>query len=160
MQKLIIALMYSNREILRESLSELIKIFGEIEELNAEYDFDFTKYYQEEFRDKLLKRFVCFKEPIKKEDLVDIKMQTNIIENRFRVNGDRQINIDPGYLDNDCLVMASNKKMSFKSQLSDGIYAHKLLEFKQGKVITFSHTFPDYNLEENKRFFKIILAKR
>ena len=152
--------MYSNREILRESLSELIKIFGEIEELNAEYDFDFTKYYQEEFGDKLLKRFVCFKEPIKKEDLVDIKMQTNIIENRFRVNGDRQINIDPGYLDNDCLVMASNKKMSFKSQLSDGIYAHKLLEFKQGKVITFFHTFQDYTLEENKRFFKIILAKR
>src|SRR3989338_2122072 len=97
--KLIMALMYSNEEISRNALSELATRFGDIESQSKEYSFGFTNYYEKEFGKNLKKRFIIFREPIRKEDLAEIKKATNEIEDKFRLNAKRQINIDPGYVD-------------------------------------------------------------
>jgi len=74
------------------------------------------------------------------------------IEERYSKNNKRQINLDPGCLSKTALVLASFKSgTNYKEKISDKVYAHKVLEFKKGKVITFWHTFPDYR--EKKRIF-------
>ena len=153
--KLIIALMYSNKEIYRKTLEELKKLFGDIDKESQEYNFDqFTKFYEKEFGKNLVKRFISFKNRIEREDLADIKLKTTQIEKEFSKENKREINLDPGYLTETELVLASFKKgTNYKQDIGKGIYAHKVLEFKGNKVEIFWHTFPDYRVKENQEWF-------
>ncbi|HZX44739.1 MAG TPA: DUF4416 family protein [Candidatus Nanoarchaeia archaeon] len=159
MNNLLFAVMYSDKEIYDKSLLKLIAAYGAVKDECPEYDFDkFTPYYEEEMGKGLTKRFVVFEKAIEKKDLVSIKKETTDLEKKFSVDGKRQVNIDPGYIGQYELVLASFKRgRGYKQELGDGVYAHKVLEFDDGGVQTFWHTFPDY--KENKESL-IGLAKR
>ncbi len=150
---LLIALMYSEDKILNKAITELESKFGKIQSRSEEYDFTFTNYYEKEFGKGLKKIFVAFQKGIASNSLAEIKKFTNDLEKQTSSDGKRLINIDAGYIDENSLVMASNKRMSFKEEISDGIYAHRILEFKDGKWHDFHHTFRDYRMEKNKKFF-------
>ncbi len=154
--KLVIAVMYSDRGIYDKAKSMLVDRFRKIEKEGSEYDFDrFTSYYEKEMGRNLVKRFLIFDYNLDKEDLIRIKKETTEIENRFAVDGNRTINLDPGYVDKDGLVLASFKKgTNYKENLGEGVYAHKVLGFKEGETEVFWHTFPDYRVKENQRFFR------
>jgi len=153
--KLIIAIMYSNKEIYNKVKSILIEKFNNIKKESNEYNFDqFTSYYEKEMGKNLVKRFLIFNKEIKKQDLIRIKKQTTEIEKEFSKNNKRTINLDPGYLNDKELVLASFKSgTNYKEDLGNGIYAHKVLEFKDKEPIIFWHTFPDYRVKENQEFF-------
>jgi hypothetical protein len=150
--KLIIAVMYSDDEIYEKVKSILIDKYKEIKKESHEYSFDkFTSYYEKEMGKNLVKRFLIFNFNLEKKDLIKIKKQTTEIEKEFSNDEKRTINLDPGYLNENELVLASFKKgTNYKEDLGQGVYAHKVLEFKDGVKI-FWHTFPDYR--ENKDFF-------
>ena len=154
MNKLIIAIMYSKKETYGNVKPLLTEKFGKINKESQEYNFDqFTSYYQKEMGKNLVKRFLIFEKTIEKKDLIQIKQQTTDIEKKFSINQNRTINLDPGYLNKDELVLASFKKgTNYKEDLGQGVYAHKVLEFKEKPVI-FWHTFPDYRVKENQDFF-------
>jgi len=152
--KLIIALMYSDKEIFNKTISDLKNRFGEIEKESESYDFNFTKYYEKEMGAELIKKFIVFKKPIGTEELADIKLFTTEIEKKYSIEGKRKINLDPGYLTKTELVLASFKKgTNYKQQISDKVWAHKVLEFDGNIVKEFWHTFPDYKSEMVKGFF-------
>lgn len=152
---LIIAIMYSNKEIYNRVKFILTEKFNKIKSESQEYNFDqFTHYYEKEMGKNLVKRFLIFDYNITKKDLIKIKKQTTEIEKEFSVNGNRTINLDPGYLNENELVLASFKKgTNYKEELGEGVYAHKVLEFENGKAKIFWHTFPDYRVKENQEFF-------
>ncbi len=152
MKKLFLALMYHGKGSLDNSLSLLQKHFGPIQSQSEPFDFNFTNYYEEEFGKDLKKVFLVFEKEISKGDLVNIRAQTAEIEEELSANGKRTVNLDPGYLSETELVLATKKYQSFKEDLGNGVYAHKVLEFKDDEVITFSHTFADYR--KNKEFFE------
>jgi hypothetical protein len=153
MSNLMIAIMYSDNSVYEECKTELTNLFGEIEIESKEYDFDkFTSYYEKEMGKNILKRFLIFKKQVNKQDLKEIKLKTTEIEKKHSKEDKRTINLDPGYLSKNELVLASFKKGSnYKEDLGDGIYAHKVLEFKDDKAIELWHTFPDY--KEKKELF-------
>ena len=146
--------MYSNKYIYENCKKELMEKFGLVEKETSPYDFDkFTKYYEKEMGKGLLKRFLIFKKEINKNDLVEIKLFTTGIEKKYSKESKRTINLDPGYISKDELVLASFKKgTNYKEKISETIYAHKVLEFKDSKAITFWHTFPDYRDIKNQQF--------
>jgi len=154
MNKLIIAIMYSDKEIYNKVKEILIEKYQEIKKESNEYNFDqFTKYYEKEMGKNLVKRFLIFNKDIEKQDLINIKKQTTEIEKEFSKDNNRTINLDPGYINKEELVLASFKSgTNYKEDLGQGIYAHKVLEFKD-KVNIFWHTFPDYRIKENQEFF-------
>jgi len=41
---------------------------------------------------------------------------------------------------------------------NEGVYAHKVLGFKGKETITFWHTFPDYKVKENQRWFLDLIS--
>lgn len=151
---LIIAVMYSDNEIYNKVKSILTEKFGKMIKESNEYNFDkFTSYYEKEMGKNLVKRFLIFDYNLEKEGLIKIKKQTTEIEKEFAIKNNRTINLDPGYLNDKELVLASFKKgTDYKEELGEGVYAHKVLEFKDGKAIIFRHTFPDYRVEENQEF--------
>ena len=149
--------MYSDKEIYEDCKKDLIDLFGEAEETET-YNFDkFTSYYEEEMGKSFVKRFLIFKKEIIKKDIIKIKLKITEIEKKYSKDSKRTINLDPGYLSETELVLASFKKgTDYKEFLGEKVYAHKVLEFKDNKAITFWHTFPDY--KEKKELF-LELAK-
>ncbi|OGM01562.1 hypothetical protein A3K72_02090 [Candidatus Woesearchaeota archaeon RBG_13_36_6] len=149
--KLFVGMMYSNIEHYNKAIELLEKDFGEIELEGEEFDFNFTKYYEKEMGKNLKKRFVLFKKPIDRVELPDIKLQTIKLEEKSRKNGKRQVNIDPGYITLNNVIVASTKELPHRIYLNKGIFADLLLLLKKKDVIPFKHTFTDY--EQSKDFF-------
>ncbi len=151
--KLIIAVMYSDEKIYSEAVLSLKEKFGEIITKSKPYDFNFTDYYSKEMGFGLIKRFVVFDKRIEKKGLAQIRMITGEIENKFRIKGKRQINLDPGYISSSEVVLASLKGQDFKEDLGNGVFAHRIYSFGNTEIKIFPHTFPDYKVETNKKFF-------
>lgn len=152
--RLVIALMYSSRDSLTKAKEALIKKFGEIESESDEFDFDFTGYYEREFGKSLKKLFIAFKEPIEREKLVGIRLYTQELEDRFKEGDKRKVNIDPGYMTKENLVVASLKEQPYKIYLGKGVFGHMIFMFKKDDAISFRHTFPDY-LAQKGFFIKV-----
>ena len=151
--KLLIAVMYADKETLDKAVIELKKSFGDIDNESAEYDFNFTTYYEKEMGKNLKKKFLSFAKTITNEELAKIRIETGKIEDSFRINNKRTINIDPGYISEEGVFMASLKHRPFKTEIGKGIFLHKILGFDDDKIIEFNHTFADYKHDKIKEFF-------
>lgn len=150
--KLIIALMYNEKNILNKTLGKLKKIFGKIDLENDEYNFNFTDYYKKEFGNNLMKKIISFKDLINREELADIKLKTINIEKELSVKGKRRINIDPGYLTLHNLVLASTKELPHRIFIGKGIFAESTLFFRNKQYNDYPYTFKDYQQEIVKEF--------
>jgi len=144
--KLFCGVMYSDGKVLEKAVLELKQRFGEIELESEEFEFSFTKYYEGEFGPGLKKRFIVFKEPIKREELPDIKLFTGEIEKQLGNDGRRRINIDPGYVTLNNVVVASTKDFSSRIYLGKGIFGDLQLILKRDEVQLMPYTYADYKL--------------
>lgn len=151
--KLFLAVMYTDDCIMKDALERCIKKFGNIDKkfgpLNVS---DYTDYYDKEMGKGIKKSYMTFDTLINRDELVGIKTFTNKIEKSFIKNGKRPVNLDPGYLANDKLVLASTKDFFHRIYLDKGIYAEITLHFRRGVYRFFSWTFPDYREKELQRF--------
>lgn len=156
MAKLVICVMYSDENLLKEIKERLEKRFGKIKD-EISYGFSFTTYYEEEMGKNLKKNILAFEKEIKEEHLAEIKAYTNKLEDEYRTGGKRRANIDPGYLTKEKLMLASNKKSPYKIGLAENIYAHLTLKFENSKAIATYRTYPDFKTEKIQRFLTKIL---
>lgn len=152
MANLVICLMYSDRKLLEGVKKVLEEKFGKVKD-SVSYDFSFTKYYEEEMGLGLKKEILIFENEISVSQLPEIKLYTNKLEDDYRVNGRRRINIDPGYLTKEELMLASNKKSPYKTSLGKDVYGHLTLKFDNGTCLTTHRTYPDFKKEKVQKFF-------
>jgi hypothetical protein len=144
--KLFCGMMYSDSEVLEKALSELRQRFGEAELESGEFNFGFTSSYEAEFGTGLKKRFIVFKAAIKREELPDIKLFTCGIERRLGSGGKRGINIDPGYVTPNNVVVASTKEFPSRIYLGKGIFGCIQLILKRDCATPLPYTYEDYKL--------------
>jgi hypothetical protein len=133
--------------ILRDKALELLKSeLGEVEKISEEIDFsEKTDYYEDEMGKNIKKIYILFKTPVKREFLAQLKLKTNEIEQDFASNGKRQINLDPGYITKDKLVLASAKDYFHRIAIGNGIFAEATVHFTANdKIRRFSWTYADY----------------
>ncbi|HYQ60222.1 MAG TPA: DUF4416 family protein [Desulfatiglandales bacterium] len=142
--KLVASLFSPEERILEEVMLELQKVFGFPEWTSPPLFFDRTRYYEKEMGWPLHRRFLSFKDLIRPEAIVDIKLQTNELERRYLQEGRRRVNIDPGYIALERLVLATGKNYTHRMYLSKGIYADLTLVFHQGSFQTLAWTYRDY----------------
>jgi hypothetical protein len=141
---LFIALMHQGTVNTGEVLDILKNEYGDIDRSFGSVQFSFTDYYKKEMGDDLQKMYLTFSRYIGREDLAAIKVFTNRIENRFCVSGKRTVNLDPGYVTRDKLVLASTKDFYHRIYLTQGIFAEVTLHYRKGMFRFFSWTYPDY----------------
>jgi hypothetical protein len=151
--KLIAGIMYLEKGEYDRAVKGLKAEFSAIEAESETFSFDFTDYYSREMGPGLRKRFLCFKEPVERDRLMDIKAFTNALEARRSVKGKRRVNIDPGYVTRDNLIMASTKERGHRIYLGGGIYAEVTLIFRKQKCETLPWTYPDYRTNLARDFF-------
>lgn len=150
--KLVMGTLYADDQIFARTLYALINKFGPIEINGPTIPFTFTDYYTEEMGAELKKTFIAFVQPIKREDLVTIKLFTNTIEQQFSKEGKRRVNIDPGYVTEHHIVLASAKEHPHRIYLSEGIYAQLILVYTKQGWIAVEKTFKDYQEKEVQEF--------
>jgi Domain of unknown function (DUF4416) len=143
--KMFLAIMFQPQVNTQDILDKLQNAFGPVECSYGPVTFSFTKYYEEEMGDRLLKMYVSFAGLIGREALPGIKVFTNCLERDHLVDGKRTINLDPGYLAQDKLVLATTKDFYQRLYLGQGIYGEVTLHFRKGGFRYFSWTYPDYN---------------
>jgi len=151
--KLISSLFSPHKELIVRIIAELEQIFGPTDWISPELFFDRTKYYAKEMGWPLHRRFVSFERLIRPLNIVEIKLRTNGIENDHLQDGKRQINIDPGYISLERLVLATGKNYSHRIYLSKGIYADLSLIFHKGSFVPLQWSYKDYASPESIAFF-------
>jgi hypothetical protein len=144
--KLFCGVMYSDTGALEKALAELRQRFGEIETESEEFEFSFTSHYEAEFGVGLRKKFIVFKVPIKREELPEIKLFTCGLEKQLGSGGKRAINIDPGYVTLNNVVVASTREFSSRIYLGKGIFGDLQLILKRDEVQLMPYTYADYKL--------------
>jgi hypothetical protein len=142
--KLISSLFSPEKEFLDTIIKQLEKICGPVDWLSPELFFDRTKYYAKEMDWPLHRRFIAFEKLAHPGQLIELKLKTNAIEQQYLVDGNRRVNIDPGYISPERLILATGKNFVHRVYLSQGIYADLTLIFQKGCFKTLEWTYPDY----------------
>lgn len=149
--------MISLKEVSFEIASSKLRVeFGPIDYQSQILPFNHTDYYEAEMGKDLARRFISFKRLIAKEDLIEIKLLTNTLEKELSRVGRRQINLDPGYLTLDKLVLATTKDYTHRIYLGKGIYGEVTLYYRDGAWHPFEWTYPDYRTSEYIAIFEEI----
>ena len=142
--KLIFGLLFRDFEVQQQALNALCEQFGPLDFLSDPRQFSYTPYYDKEMGPDLCRQTGSFLELVRPETLPDIKLFTNGIEKRLAMEGKRRINIDPGLLSEERLVLATGKNYTHRIYLRDGIFADLTLMYQGGAYRAFPWTYPDY----------------
>jgi hypothetical protein len=156
--KLLVGLLGSDPDLLRRARQLLVKRFGPADLESEFWPFDTTDYYADEMGSGLQRWFLSFGQLIGPERLVEIKHETNALEQQIAeatLLPDilRPVNLDPGYIELSRLVLASTKDNAHRVYLGHGIYAELTLLYAHGDWQALPWTYPDYRKSEYHRFF-------
>lgn len=150
-EKLIIPLLYTRGSLLPSLYSELCMLFGPIDYTSRELSFSFTSYYDREMGPEIRRIFLGFEDLVDPGDLWRIKKATNRLEEHFSEDQARKVNLDPGLLDLNRLVLATTKHAGHRIPLAEGIYAEITLHYRRGRFEPLPWTYPDYRSEGYQR---------
>ena len=154
--KLISSLFSPDKDLIDTVIGEMAKIFGSVDWISPELLFDRTRYYAREMGWPLYRRFISFNQLVPADHLVEIKLKTNEVEEQHLREGNRLVNIDPGYISPERLILATGKNYVHRVYLKKGIYADLTLLFQRGSFEPLKWTYPDYAASEIIGFFNEI----
>jgi hypothetical protein len=157
--KLVIRFLFSDYGVQLHVLDVLAVDFGPMDFLSSPGDFPYTSYYEDEMGRGIRRQTAAFLHLVGQETLPDIKLRTNEIEALFLQNGKRQVNIDPGILSMERLVLATGKNFIHRIYLREGIYADLSLIYREGAYRPLSWTYPDYREPEFLHHLEVLRKK-
>ena len=157
--KLFVSVISSSAERIKATLSELAAHYGILDFVSLLLPFNYSDYYCAEMGKVLFRRFASFDRLIRQEDLALIKVQTNALEDEQTEERNRLVNIDPGYLVAERLVLASGKNYGHRIYLSKGIYADLTLIYRDKDYQPLAWTYPDYREPEIRGWLRALREK-
>ncbi len=120
-------------------------------------NFNETTYYEPTMGTELQKVLWGFERLQGAESLVNCKLLTNGWEREYASATEfpeqRPLNLDPGYLTEAKLVLATTKDRDHRLYLGDGIFAEVTLSYRQGSWSSHPWTYQDYRSAEYHQFF-------
>jgi len=144
----IVSAIFSDRASLSGAVEALAQEHGGVRQLGQEMSFDFTDYYESEMGGNLRRGFFEVEGLVSSEELVALKRFTSDVERRVAApDGRRRVNLDPGILSAERLVLASTKNAPHRLYLGRGIYAELTLVYQSGGFQALPWTYPDYASE-------------
>jgi hypothetical protein len=152
--KLFCGLIFSQTAVAAEAKVLLGEHFSAIDSQSPLIPFALTDYYQAEMGAPLFRQFISFGELLTPEKLPEIKIFTNGLEKNLAGAGKRTINLDPGYLSDANVIIATSKNHYHRVPLQRGIYAHLEYILKNKQISFLPWTYPDFQTEEYLAFFR------
>ena len=157
--KLVMSVFMKEKPLFEPVFPLLETIGGPVDLVSRWLDFDFTSYYHKEMGHPLFRRILAFKPLVNQADLADIKQATNDVEQRFARDGQRRINIDPGYLLPSRFVLATGKDYAHRIYIGKHIYADLTLMYTHKQFVPLDWTYPDYRSKDILRFLEQVRDK-
>lgn len=158
--KLFSALTYVQNAPIKDIYNDLDHHFSAIELKSKVYDFStFTDYYEPEMGKGLFKLFLIFAKLLPPEELTAVKLATNAIEEKYMLEQKRTINLDPGYISEAKLVLATTKNYTHRIYLNNGIFGDVHLQYQDQSFQVQPWTYPDYKQPEIIQFFNQVRLK-
>lgn len=134
----------------------LARDHGPVATASDVFPFGWTEYYRSTMGSDLLRLLLVFERSFDPGRLVDAKIQTNEIEHDVEARGGfpeaRPVNVDPGYLTQSKLVLASTKDHAHRVYLGSGVHGEVTLAFHDGAYRPHPWTYPDYRSDLYARF--------
>ena len=152
------ALFGGDPQILDQAAEQASESWGEIFLRTGDIDFDMTQYYDRTMGPGLKKRLLAFRDLIDPVELVASKCQSNQWEQQFQQQypdgPGRVLNLDPGYISEAKVVLATMKDRDHRLYLGDGVYGEVTLYYQlPGTWEASRWTYPDYRCQEYHNFF-------
>ena len=154
--KLFIGVLVSHAKLIPEVEQRLTNAYGPIDHRSAVIPFDFTDYYEPEMGDIIDRILFSFERLIEADRLAEIKRQTNKFEQELAplyTSAKRPVNLDPGYIEQAKVILASTKNFYHRLHLSSGIFGEVTMHFKNNRYQFFPWTYADYQSKEYQEFF-------
>jgi Domain of unknown function (DUF4416) len=154
--KYFVAVLSTDAELLTAIEADLSAMAGPIDARSEILPWTISRFYEKEMGSGLLRRFLSFSRLMSPGDLVEMKLQTQRVEDTYRDKAadppGRRVNLDPGYVEAGKVVLASTKNAGHRIYLQSGIYGESTLLYYDGAFHGFSYTYPDYLWPEALRF--------
>jgi len=154
--KLFIGVLVAHSKLIPEVEQRLVTAYGAIDHRSPVIPFDFTDYYQGEMGDVIDRILFSFERLIEADQLPEIKRQTNRIEEELvplYTLVKRPVNLDPGYIEQAKVILATTKNFYHRIYLGDGIFGEVTMHFKNNTFQIFPWTYPDYQSIDYQEFF-------
>lgn len=147
------AVLFSKGVDMQKILDELKAKIGEVL-MSREVDFVWSDYYEPEMGKGLKRVFVIYKDVVQRDRIVKIKRMTDEMEKEYMMDGKRTVNIDPGLICLENIILATNKPFFHRIYLTDGVYAEVTLFYKKGTYNPIEYwTYPEYRSTPVLDFF-------
>jgi hypothetical protein len=148
----------------KKILNELQDKIGEPLAVSREVDFVWSDYYEPEMGKGLKRIFVAYRKIVQRDEIVAVKRTTDQVEKEYSREGKRTVNIDPGLICMENLILATNKPFFHRIYLTDGVYAEVTMFYKHGTYTPIEYwTYPEYRSTPVLEFFngvRDMLAKK
>lgn len=155
--KLILSMITADNSYYREVIKGAEGFWGKIDFLSEKLSFSHTAYYEEEMGGGLFRKICSFEKLILPEMLPSIKLQCSSFETMFLDEQDkRRVNVDPGYMACEKMVLATFKNFSHRIYLGNGVYGDLVLIYRDKKFRALDWTFPDYSSQEMLNVLNVI----
>jgi hypothetical protein len=124
--------------------------YGPLDFASEVLPWDKTDYYREEMGPAILRKFLFFKPLMDPGKLSSIKKFTSSLERNFAVPSGltvrRRINLDPGYVTEAKVVLATAKDFAHRVYIGESIYAEVTLRYNLNEKSFSAHeyTYPDF----------------
>ena len=153
----ILAMFSRHASALAWARRQVERAWGPVALASEEFPFTDTDYYLGPMGTDLKKCFLAFEQLIDPEGLAGMKIRSNRWEEVYRDTHDhgelRPLNLDPGYLTEAKLVLATTKDRDHRIYLSQGIFAEVTLSYTGGRWRHREWTYPDYRRPVYHAFF-------
>src|ERR1700757_4771656 len=154
--KLFIGVLVSHSRLIPEAEQRLSAAYGPIDHRSPVIPFDFTDYYEADMGEIIDRVFFSFERLIEADQLPEIKRQTNQLEEEMAPlfqSAKRPVNLDPGYIEQAKVVLASTKNFYHRIYLGGGIFGEVTMHFRNNTYQFFPWTYPDYQSKDYQEFF-------
>jgi len=145
------AIIARDEEVRQWARQRIVSQWGPIVETSPLMPFAAGGYYLDEMGNELSKVMVATETPCGPEYLAQWKIETNQWEleaiKAFPGDHIRPLNLDPGYITQAKLVLATVKDRDHRIYLHDGIFGEITLSYVAGQWVWHRWTYPDYRTE-------------
>lgn len=156
----LLAAFSSHHEALDQAREWAIRTWGPLLAESPRFDFRETDYYLATMGPQLKKTFFAFRQLMSPGELAAAKRASNVAEAELARHlpllpsrHPRPLNLDPGYLNESKLVLASTKDHAHRIYLQDHVFAEITLRFQKGTWQPWPWTYPDYRRADYHQFF-------
>lgn len=143
-EKLVMCVLSSSPDRDGELRTLLVEQWGGIDYSSEPVAFTATDYYEREMGPGIMRTFLSFQRLVDPSVLAEVKLRTNSLEDLFRVEGLRRVNLDPGLLALSRFSLATTKESAHRIPLSKGIFAEITLLYSRTGFRPLEWTYPDF----------------